>query len=154
MWFVWVSMSNTKNSGHSHHWLESAFSHLLLTGEPPFLLFSVCNKFTKWKLSFYCAMTGCMKRRHLLRDGRITCLSSSCTSFKISALINMPSFFTEWDSRQPLRPSRLGWHCANKCLKLHKCSLFLAEYEKKSQILVYGHINISPFPKYTILKWL
>ena len=54
---VWGSTSSTKNSEQSDHILWWAFSHLVLTGEPPFLLFFVCNKYTKWKLSFCCSMT-------------------------------------------------------------------------------------------------
>lgn len=104
---------------------------------------SIAPWLAAWKGSTLCEM-----------EGSITWLSSSCTSFKISALINMPVFFTEWGSRQPPCFSLLGWHCANKMFEIRQVFFILSRIWKKSQILVYEHINISPFPKYTSVKWL
>ena len=141
-------MINTENSGHSDHWLWCAFSCLVFTGEPDFLLFSIHNKFLKRELSFYCSMTSCMKMHHPLWDRRITWLSSSCALFKISVWINMHIMRMQATTLpSPALPQ--GWHCSNKCLKLDKCSLSLAEYGKftNSSIWAHKHFTISQIYK-------
>ena len=120
---------------------------LALISELPSSLFSIHYEFLKWKLSFYCSMTGCMKLQHPLWDRRITWLSSSCALFKISARINMYIIFAEWGLNHFASPP--GWHCSNKCLKLDKCPFSLTGYGKftNSSICPHKHFTISQIYK-------